>query len=153
KETGIFANAAPSPTASSPDCGRPQNSGRAPPTSGRQSIPGERRPGWRSSAPRLPCPLAGKSVLDGSPQLDRFRQRSLLQLLAHLLDVATEVLPQNLVHRQVSVHAVDAGKGPQRPSKNQSVKPRKESRNHLGVRRYTLAWRFGSCSDTWHLAK
>src|SRR6266487_2694646 len=77
--------------------------------------------------------LRGSQVLDGSPQLDRFRQRSLLQLLAHLLHVATEVLPQNLVHRQVSVHAVDVGKGPQRPSKNQSVKPRKYSRNLISV--------------------
>ena len=57
----------------------------------------------------------------------------MLQLLAHLLHVATEVLPQNLVHRQVSVHAVDVGKGPQRPSKNQSVKPRKYSRNLISV--------------------
>src|SRR6266567_5233967 len=77
--------------------------------------------------------LRGSQVLDGSPQLDRFRPRSLLQLLAHLLHVATEVLPQNLVHRQVSVHAVDVGKGPQRPSKNQSVKPRKYSRNLISV--------------------
>src|SRR6266566_4487869 len=77
--------------------------------------------------------LRGSQVLDGPPPLDRFRQRSLLQPLAHLLDVATEVLPQNLVHRQVSVHAVDVGKGPQRPSKNQSVKPRKYSRNLISV--------------------
>src|SRR6266700_4519208 len=77
--------------------------------------------------------LRGSQVLDGPPPLDRFRQRSLLQPLAHLLDVATEVLPQNLVHRQVGVHAVDVGEGPQGPSKDQSVEPGKYSRNLISV--------------------
>jgi hypothetical protein len=82
---------------------------------------------------RASLSVCGEANTPPVAQPSRFRQRGLLQLLAHLLHMVTEVLATKLCSWQIGLHAIDVGEEAQCPSKHQPVKAGKDTCNLRSV--------------------